>query len=89
MYFDKPAKAGVLNMKTSDEFYGCTKWLQPGISYREHDDGKTLILIVKFLLYLSMNLYIKLEFNKFILITIYPKHSEQGHLEQRKTTYMI
>ena len=74
--FDKPAKAGVLNMKTSNGFYGCTKCLQPGISYRQNDDGKTLILIVKFLLYLSMNSYIKLEFNTFTLIT---KITQKGH----------
>jgi hypothetical protein len=41
--FDKPAKAAVLNMKSSNGFYGCTKCLQPGISHREHKDGMIII----------------------------------------------
>ncbi len=36
--FDKPAKASILNMKSSNGFFGCTKCLQPGIS---HKNSKT------------------------------------------------
>lgn len=33
--FDKPAKASILNMISSNGFYGCTKCKQPGESYRQ------------------------------------------------------
>ncbi len=49
--FDKPAKAAVLNMKSSNGFYGCTKCLQPGISHREHKDG----MIKNILCYLNLS----------------------------------
>jgi hypothetical protein len=43
--FDKPAKAAVLNMKASNGFYGCTKCLQPGVTYKdkEKENGKTFL----------------------------------------------
>ena len=41
--FDKPAKAAVLNMKASNGFYGCTKCLQPGVTYKEKENGKLKI----------------------------------------------
>jgi len=37
--FDKPAKAAVLNMKASNGLYGCTKCLQPGVTYKEGESG--------------------------------------------------
>ncbi len=38
--FDKPAKAAILNMKLCTGFYGCTKCLQPGISFKQNEKGK-------------------------------------------------
>ena len=42
--FDKPAKAAVLNMNASNGFYGCTKCLQPGVTYKdqEKETGKSV-----------------------------------------------
>ena len=37
--FDKPAKAAVLNMKLCTGFFGCTKCLQPGISFKANENG--------------------------------------------------
>ena len=37
--FDKPAKAAILNMKLCTGFFGCTKCLQPGESFRPNHDG--------------------------------------------------
>lgn len=38
--FDKPAKAKVLNMKSYNGFYGCTKCVQPGKSFRADETKK-------------------------------------------------
>lgn len=38
--YDKPAKAKMLNMKSYNGFYGCTKCLQPGISFRGGQNNK-------------------------------------------------
>ena len=38
--FDKPAKASILNMISSNGFYGCTKCLQPGESHRQTETSK-------------------------------------------------
>jgi hypothetical protein len=40
--YDKPAKAAVLNMVTSTGFYGCTKCLQPGESYKTKLNGNLI-----------------------------------------------
>jgi hypothetical protein len=37
--FDKLAKATVLNMKASNGFYGCTKCLQPGVTFKDGENG--------------------------------------------------
>ena len=36
--FEKPTKAAVLNMKASNGFYGCTKCLQAGVTYKDKDN---------------------------------------------------
>ena len=36
--FDKPAKAAVLNMKASNGFCGCTKCLQPGVTFKDGEN---------------------------------------------------
>lgn len=41
--FDKPAKTAVLNMIGSNGFYGCTKCLQPGVSYRSGEGSKLIV----------------------------------------------
>ena len=38
--FDKPARYSLLNMTSYNGFFGCTKCLQPGISYRANESCK-------------------------------------------------
>ena len=42
---DKPAKAALLNMINSSGFYGCTKCLQPGISFKQNEKSKLNFVI--------------------------------------------
>jgi hypothetical protein len=45
--FDKPARAAVLNMKSSNGFHGCTKCLQPGESHKINQNCKLDMVLHK------------------------------------------